>query len=417
MKRLLTGLASLMLSATASAEPAIPLQFSGFGTLGVAFNHDDQADYVAAYEELEGVGRTQSKDYGLDTVFGIQADAALAPGLSATVQMQSRRLSNGSSTPYFEWANLKYQFNPDLSIRLGRVVTPMFMVSESRAVGYAQTAARLPGEVYLLNPITYVDGGGITQQFEIGNTLMAANFTSGKLSQKLPTIFDDLNIDYDINLASISAEHDNSTFRLSLARAVLDFNNDTLALLDEVIRILDVQGIAGASQYRELARVHDFRADFLDIGYLYDRGQWQVQAEFIARRSDAYIVTDNDAFYLQGAYRIGSWTPFLRYSQANSLNDRSKVPTLSTGNDDSELLALMVDGVNGFGIDLKTLDERSAWTLGTRWDVADNYALKLQYDAITKPEGSATLFTNYTDRFRDTRQHVDVYAVTLDFVF
>lgn len=142
------------------ADVTQPLRFSGFGTVGVAFSQDDGGDYIANYEQNEGAGNSHGKDYGVDSVFGVQADLAVSKRLQATAQMQSRRIADGSSTPYFEWANLKYAIDSDLSLRVGRVVAPMFMTSESRAIGYAHPALRLPPDVYLLNPVTYLDGAG-----------------------------------------------------------------------------------------------------------------------------------------------------------------------------------------------------------------------------------------------------------------
>lgn len=417
MLRPLITLTGLLATSTAALAATDPIHFSGFGTLGVAYSTNDEADYISTYEQSPGVGRSHRKDYGLDTVFGVQADGRLSDSLSATAQMQSRRLADGDSTPYFEWAFAKFQATDDLNIRLGRVVTPMFMVSESRAIGYAQTSARLPGEVYLLNPITYVDGGGITQRFAMGDALLAVNATAGKLEQTLPTIFGDIDVDYEASLVNLSVEQDHSQMRVGVARANLDFSNDTLDLLVDVLALLDTAGVDGAARMHEIAPHRDYAIDFYDIGYQFDNGEWQLQAEYIVRRSESYIVTDNDAFFVQAARRLGNWTPYVRYSHANSTNDRTEVPVLdaiATGND---VYIALAEAVNDYGTNLKTFDERKSYTAGTRWDFADNYALKFQVDHITKPAGSATLFVNFTDEFRDTRQRVNVYAMTLDFIF
>lgn len=410
-------LCAALLTTPASAEGVNPVHFSGFGTLGVAFGGDREADYISYYEQSEGVGRTQSKDYGLDTVFGVQADARPLESLSLTAQMQSRRLADHTSTPYFEWAFAKYQATDDLELRLGRVVTPMFMVSEARTIGYAQTTARLPGEVYLLNPITYVDGGGLTQRFALGETLFAANITAGKLEQELPTIYGDLDIDYDTTLFNISAEHGFSMLRFGHARSTLDFNNDVLDLLEASLNDLAAANIEGASQIRDMAAFHDFDVDFYDLGYQFDNGEWQLLAEIVVRRADSYIVTDNDAFYVQGAKRLGRWTPYARYSNINSINDMTKVPTLDVNTIENEADRFKAGIVNLYGANLKILDERTSYTVGTRWDVADNYAIKAQLDHINKPPGSATLFYNFTEKFRDSRQRFNIYTLTLDFIF
>ena len=43
-------------------------------------------------------------------MFGAQADVQIAPGLTGTAQVVTRRMSDYNNTkPAFEWANLKYQ--------------------------------------------------------------------------------------------------------------------------------------------------------------------------------------------------------------------------------------------------------------------------------------------------------------------
>lgn len=422
MSRVLIGLTGLFLSVAALADgayddPSQRIHFSGFGTVGVALGHDEGGDYIAGYEQASGVGRSESRDYGLDSIFGVQIDATLLDGLSATAQMQSRRLADNTSTPYFEWANLKYQIHPDLNFRLGRVVAPMFMASEARAIGYAQTSARLPGEVYLLNPINYVDGGDITQRFSVGDALLAVNLTVGKLEQDLPTLYGDMTIDYDARMLNLALEWGDSQLRLGAARATLDFTNAELDLFNAVIDILIDAEIAGASQFKRIAATENFEVDFFDIGYLYDDGQWHAHAEWVARRAESYIVTDNNALFVLAGYRIQNWTPYVRYAQTNSLNDRSKVPYLDASHTNNDLLNLIAAGVNDFAVDIKTFDARESWSVGTRWDFADNLALKLQYDHVTKPAGSAGFFVNFTDTFRNTRQRLDIFSMTLDFVF
>lgn len=409
-------LAGMLVPWAASADITQPLRFSGFGTVGAAFNDDEGGDYTANYEELEGAGRTHGKDYGVDSVFGVQADMEMAPALQATVQMQSRRVADGSSTPYFEWANVKYRFNEDLSVRVGRVVAPMFMVSESRAVGYAHTALRLAPDVYLLNPVSYLDGGGVTYQFDINNVIYSANATAGYLKKDLPSFFGEINLKFDTGVVNLTAETGGSTYRLGFGKARIDFVNDALDLLDGVLDTLVDAGIANAAKVQSNLVYQDFQTHFLDAGYQYDRGPYLVQAEYVTRRSDSFLIYDMNAYALLGGYRLGKWTPFLRYSQADCINAKSKLPALEDATLSSPLSAY-ADTINEFTTSLKVYDERKTWTLGTRWDIADNYALKFQYDRISKPAGQAGLFINTTAEFEAESRAVDVYAVALDFIF
>jgi hypothetical protein len=218
-------------------------------------------------------------------------------------------------------------------------------------------------------------------------------------------------------MLNLALEWGHSQLRLGAVRATLDFTNAELDLFNTVIDILIEADIAGATQFKRLAVTENFEVDFFDIGYLYDDGQWLVHAEWVARRAESYIVTDNNAFFVLAGYRIDNWTPYVRYAQTNSLNDRSKVPHIDASHTNNELLNLIAAGVNDFAVDIKTFDARESWSVGTRWDFADNLALKLQYDHVIKPAGSAGFFANFTDTFRATRQRLDIYSMTLDFVF
>lgn len=400
----------------AHADITQPVRFSGFGSFGVAFSDDDGADYTANYEQREGVGRTYSKDYGIDSVFGVQADATLARNLQATAQMQSRRVADGTSTPYFEWANLKYNINEDLSVRGGRVVAPMFMASESRAIGFAHTALRLSPDVYQLNPVSYLDGGGINYQFDINDVIYSANATVGTLEKELPTFFGKVELQFDTRLINLSAEVGASTFRMGYGEATIDFDTPALTELDVGLRLLADVGVAGASTVIASLVHHDFEAQFTDLGYQFDNGRYLVQAEYVIRRSDSFLVYDVDGFSLMAGYRLDRWTPYLRYAQADCINSKADLPAL----DESALGGLVSEDIaeiNDFTGSLKVFDERKTWTVGTRWEVADNYALKVQIDNIRKPAGQAGLFVNTTSEFDARASNVNIYSIVLDFIF
>ena len=75
---------------------------------------------------------------------GLQATANFAPNFSGVVQVITQQRFDDSYVPTIEWANLKYQFTPDLSARIGRIALPTFLVSDYRTVGYAIPWIRTP---------------------------------------------------------------------------------------------------------------------------------------------------------------------------------------------------------------------------------------------------------------------------------
>jgi hypothetical protein len=91
-------------------------------------------------------------------VLGAQVTARLTERWSAVLQVVSEQDPGHTYRPEVEWANVKYQATPDLSVRIGRTVLPVLMLADIRRVGYANPWVRPPVEVYSLVPVTSNDG-------------------------------------------------------------------------------------------------------------------------------------------------------------------------------------------------------------------------------------------------------------------
>jgi hypothetical protein len=118
--------------------------FSAFGTLGVVRSSEDRADFTASPLAPDGPGFTDAWSTGVDSRLGAQVMARFTPQLSAMLQVISEQRYNDTYTPHVEWANITYQPTPELSLRVGRIVLPTFLISDSRKVGYANPWVRPP---------------------------------------------------------------------------------------------------------------------------------------------------------------------------------------------------------------------------------------------------------------------------------
>src|SRR5690606_27859541 len=130
--------------------------FSGFGTVGVVHNSEDHADFATDFGP-DGAGYSDSWSANPDSRLGFQVDAQFSERFSAVVQALSEYDYNGSHSPRVTLAHVKYAFTPALSLRLGRIASPTFMLSDYRKVGYAMPWLRPPVEVY--NNYIEIDGG------------------------------------------------------------------------------------------------------------------------------------------------------------------------------------------------------------------------------------------------------------------
>jgi len=154
MGKLVTALAVAVLVHPAAAEAdetgESRFTLNGFGTLAVVHSDEDQADFVSNQLAPDGAGYTRAWSPEVDSRFGLQLTAKLTPRLTGVLQLITEQRYDESYTPSVEWANLKYDITPDLSVRVGRMVLSSFMVSEYRKVGYATPWVRPPEEVYSL---------------------------------------------------------------------------------------------------------------------------------------------------------------------------------------------------------------------------------------------------------------------------
>ena len=93
--------------------------------------------------EPNDAGFTRARGAAVDSLIGAQLVVQLNPMFPEVAQLQSEQEADGTYLPHVEWANLQYQFTPDFSIRVGRAVLPVFLLTATRKVGYTYPWRRL----------------------------------------------------------------------------------------------------------------------------------------------------------------------------------------------------------------------------------------------------------------------------------
>ncbi len=78
-------------------------------------------------------------EFNLDSsVLGARADLDLFGGLGASLQVISTKQTEDSYDPEVEWAYLKYDFDNDVSVRVGQMKVPFLQGTELRYVGHSR---------------------------------------------------------------------------------------------------------------------------------------------------------------------------------------------------------------------------------------------------------------------------------------
>ena len=403
--------------------PGTPtFSFHGFGTLGAVRSDQDDSDVVSSvFLQPNGAGHTSRWSLGVDSKIGGQLDARFSPRVSAVLQVVSKHRYDNSWTPEIEWANVKYQFTPDLSARLGRTVAPMFMRSDTANVGYANPWLRGPQEIYGMVPITHLDGVDVAWNVPVGPVMNAfqANFGYNRFKA-----VDGVEITgKNAWIVSDTVEYEDLTLRVSYLAVDLTFDSSDLdSLFNGLSGVGENLTAAGfpvaGSRARALAdryRLHDTPLEIFTVGASFDPGDWLFMGEW-ARLTDAGMLPKTQGWYVTGGYRFGKTTPYLTVAELNSKTPRE--PGIPLAGLPPGPLPGTAGALNsGLGAALgAAAPSQKSLTLGLRWDVLDSAALKFEYQHVRLDELSAGRFGNLQPGFTPGG-NADLFSVALDFAF
>jgi hypothetical protein len=365
------AIAALVLHAAgaAAAEPAPPIfSFSGYGTLGVARSGERHADYTATNFQPNGAGYTRSWSADVDSRLGGQVTAEFDSHWSAVVQVVAEQRWDNSYTPALEWANVRYAFNPDFSVRVGRIALPTFLMSNTRKVGYTLPWVRTPNAVYNALAMTNNNGADLTYGFQLGELRNTVVAYVGRNNSTYPN--------GNAGGYREQARHMRGvTDTLSMGAATLQLSHFDAKLSSAAIGLAD----------------QPYRVNSAGAGY--DPGNWFVTGEW-ARISgqDEHAIP---SWYLGAGVRLGDWTPYAGINWRKQAYAELHAP-------DAPQSAV------GIG--------QRGRSVGLRWDVSKNADLKLQYDRNTPDAGSVGTLVNYQPGFH-TGAAYNVVSLALDFVY
>jgi hypothetical protein len=402
----LLGPASASASAPASAD-ALQWTFGGFGTVGLAHADTEHADFTSSPLKYDGAGFTRSFSAHVDSRLAAQLGVTVNRRWSAVLQLVTEQNIEGSYKPVVEWANIKYQATPDLALRFGRIALPIFLAADYRKLGFAYPWVRMPVEVYGSFAINNSDGVDLSYRWRSGPVKHVTQAFYGHTNVKL---FEQTRaIGRSVAGISHNAEIGALNLRASVISARITFNY--ARPLFDLMRQFGPQGDALAERFD----VDDKRATSLALGANYDPGNWFLMGEVAQASTDGSYFGKTRSMYVGAGYRLGSWTAYLSAARGRARSATSD-PGLSLQYLPPQLAALaggLNAGLNGL---LMTVPQQSSASVGVRWDVAPNLALKLQHERVNLHNGSRGMLINTQPGF-DPDQPVKVTSAVLDFVF
>lgn len=274
--------APLVFSAARAEDSAAPeIKVGGFGTGAMTWTNTSEALFSRPYQAGGAGTRPRS---GVDSNLGLQIDARLNDWLSLTGQGIVRKLETETYRATGTLGFAKAKLSDTVSVRAGRVPLAVFLVSDYRNVGFANTMLRPSQEVYAQVPNDSLDGADLDWRQDLGGSTLTTQLAYGRSSTKVA----------------------GQTITFSNARVlnlILERGPMTLRLgRDEATLSLGQGGVTLAKG----------KATFSALGLTLDQGSLLVQSEYTIARAPG---ANTKAWYVMGGYRFGKVLPFVSHSK------------------------------------------------------------------------------------------------------
>jgi hypothetical protein len=383
----------------------------GFGTLGVTGTDTDRFGFQRDIKQTSGVSNNWG--YATDSRLGLQLDADINESWHATAQWVARNNTGDFFEQNLDWFFLRWRPVDDLDIRVGRLGFDVFMLSEYRNVGYAYLWMRPPHEFYAGIPIYHFDGADIKKKFAVGEGTLTIKAFGGYSFLQLPEHFSNSTVDLGFTVSGGKLAYEYGNWNASMGFNY-SLNTSEPALSQSLFDALNSSLVnavwPGAQSLVQQIAIKNKATQHSSIGLAYDDGLWLAQMEASYIHSDLSNIYSVASGYFSAGRRFGKVTLYSLYGISESLHSRVKLSNPLVPVPAIVELRNSVDQIlNNNGV-----DEQSV-SIGLRWDVHENIALKTQLSHYWLGNNGASLWLKPASG--STPDNVNVWSVGMDFMF
>lgn len=392
---------------------------SGFGTLGYAYEDEDQLAYrrdITQTADIEDNG-----SWLTDSNFGLQLDGSFNHQWSFTAQWLLDNSTEHDFDELTELAFIRFVPNQYWNFRVGRVGVSAYAAADSRYIDYGHLWARPSQELYGGIVFNSLDGVGMSYlsnnpafnwslKLEYGS-----NDQRGDIAQTNDNYTAELR---EVLSASFEVMQGNWKWQASYANVgSLSIKQGTsIQALQSQLQQVSMLGIPGvseeAAQAYDAMTLDDESVQYYQLAMLYFDGLWTLQTELFQIDADKSSIPQGRGGYALVGYSLNNITPYVMYGQfspryshySNSLDWGAVDPSL----------ALLQTGAE-FGINSVRIDQ-STYSLGVRWDLLPQLALKVQVDYIDINEFGYGLWAS-DPSVLGSGKDAQVYTINLNFIF
>lgn len=392
-------------SPAVAVSKGLELHINGFATAGIAFSDSDnlgfRSDSSQRYIALDGEAQ-----YRNDSLAGLQLGVQFNEQFSAAVQAKAKYRVGGLES-FISMAYLSYQPNPSLQLRAGRLPVDVFLLGESRDVGVSRLWVRPVEEFYGTVLLDALDGADLSYSLPYWRGVLNFRLAGGTIRQRNALSEDWHAVMMYDPFWSLNLEYVMGDWRFRFGYMEAKVSEFEHVGFDNVLRdiVAHLSQLPADFLYElEAVQTTDVTLSHTAFGVSYDRGAWRVAAEFAQPDYQQYGWNG----YLSVGYRIGNLTPYAvigrAYSEKRNLLTTKNQLSAAMRERYNYLIQLTDGGIN-----------QTSFTVGARWGISDNMALKLQAAHRRVGEGGAILWLDQPSLPLDTR--VNTVSLALDFTF
>lgn len=340
------------------------IDISGYASFKAITNVNNKG--VSYYNGLAKANETSVDSR--ESNIGLQFSTDISSKMDMTVVMSARGGPDQKYNFETEWAYVNYKLNDDLSVRVGKVKGPFYMVSDYKDVGYAYPWASVPEEVYSTNPIRSVNGIDLVFQKTINDVTYLAELYYGagnNTAFALPTAL------------SVYPSGSKATSQVGFKTHKMLGFNATVSFEDISLR---------AGYFKTSVDVPDFSlsnetGEFGGFGLTIDKNNFVVYSEVILRDTSPNLSSafpDANASYITLGYRIGDFLPYVTAASIGKGKNPSKYAPKQT----SSALGLRMELADAASLKFEVANKKPGTYGGDAGGLYDS--------AIT---GSGTIYT------------------------
>ncbi len=403
------GLWSLWVSADYTATS----HFSGFASIGIATN--DNPDLTFRRDITQDTGSINNNwEWRNDTFLGVQWTRQWTYQLETSAQFVVKDRFENSLKNALEWGFFRYRPIDGLDIRLGRMGSDIFLVSDHRQVAYSYPWVRPPHEYYGFIAFYHFDGIDVNKRVDFDTGTLNIKSFYGRSDEFYPASFGGFRLTLLESGLSLSYELDQWKFRYSYA--TFSIQNNNMNALTDGLNQAEPQW-PDAKQVLDDYSTKGKRFQYNELGFSYDNNTWWVQSEITELKSNADVLPTTRHFYATTGWRLGSISIFALKGRVYTATDEPVVPSppaFYPPQIAQQLLALAAGAQYAF--DTSRTNQQSMG-VGARWDFTRKMAFKLQVDKFHVEKKGSTLWlnSNVSNIYRD--HDARVISISMDLLF